>query len=230
MAGGLRPAGHAPSGRPCPGPGRGPRRARRPHVDGAHPGPAPAARALRGPGRPGVLAGTACATEVFAQLDPAVRVDLGGRRRRRRSPPASGSDGRRAAAVRPHRGAVGPQLPRPPVGRRHADPGLRRGRGRRRRPVPDPRHPQDHPGAAGPGEGGRPGRRRRQPPGQPVRRRPDQGQPPPLLRVPGSPRASPGRRRAGPLAGRRRRGRVRHASTRSSRPRRPVPTWSCSTT
>ena len=45
--------------------------------------------------------------------------------------------------------------------------------------APDPRHPQDHPGAAVPGEGGGPGRRRRQPPGKPLRRHPGEGQPPP---------------------------------------------------
>ena len=43
---------------------------------------------------------------------------------------------------------------------------------------PGPRHPQDHPRAAGPGEGGGAGRRRAQPPGQPLRGRAGQGQPP----------------------------------------------------
>ena len=41
----------------------------------------------------------------------------------------------------------------------------------------DPRHPQDHTGAAQAGEGGRRGGRRHQPPHGPLRHRPDQGEP-----------------------------------------------------
>ena len=48
----------------------------------------------------GVLAGTACATETFAQLDPSVRVTLGRGRRRRDRARASRSAGSRARCGR----------------------------------------------------------------------------------------------------------------------------------
>ena len=76
----------------------------------------------------GVLAGTAVATEVFAQLDPAVTVTW------------AAGDGDRLAAgqrlgtvsgplrSRAHRGALRPQLPRPSVRDRHPHPGPRRRR------------------------------------------------------------------------------------------------------
>ena len=59
----------------------------------------------------------------------------------------------------PRRRAGGAELPRPPLGRGHPHRPLRAGgRGHRR---PHPRHPQDHAGPAGAGEGGGGGRRRR---------------------------------------------------------------------
>ena len=68
----------------------------------------------------GVLAGTACATEVFAQLDTAVAVewlarDGAARRARRDRRPRA-----RAAPLGAHRRAHRAQLPLPPVGRRDA--------------------------------------------------------------------------------------------------------------
>ncbi len=74
---------------------------------------------LRGP-TPGVLAGIACATEAFAQIDPSVEVNVARGRRRRR---------RREAGARPGAGAAGSILTAertalnflvPPLGRRHA--------------------------------------------------------------------------------------------------------------
>ena len=87
------------------------------------------------PAPTGVLAGTACATETFAQLDPAVAVDLVGRRRRRVAAGVSRRHRRRPAGVDPHRRAHRAELPQPPLRRRHPHPPLRRRRGGRRRPA-----------------------------------------------------------------------------------------------
>ena len=101
---------------------RGPRPARRPHRR-ARPRATRAAVADVVARADGVLAGTACATEVFAQLDPAVQVDwLVDDGDARRPPAPSSARCRGPLRVGPHRRAHRAQLPVPPVGRRHRSP------------------------------------------------------------------------------------------------------------
>ena len=171
----------------------------------------------------GVLAGTACADEVFAQVDPAVQVRVARSTTATSSPP-----GPRSAtvsgtvAVGAHRRTQRAQLPLPPVGRRIAHPPVRR----RRRPVAriwDTR--KTLPGAAGGREGGGARRRWREPPGHALRVRAGQGQPPRRSRH--HAKRSAARTRAGPGA------RSRSSATAPSRCRRrsrPAPPWCCSTT
>ena len=103
--------------------------------------------------QPGVVFGLAAVAEAMRQcgvedVDNLVvegqwREEVPGRGRCSPAGPAAGAARRRA-----HRA----QLPRPPLRRRDADGALRRGGRRHRRR--DPRHPQDDPGPARPGEGG----------------------------------------------------------------------------
>ena len=109
---------------------RGPRAARRSHRRARSPSTRRAtADVVARAG--GVIAGTRCATEVFAQLDDAVRARLARRRRRHRRPRHQARSGERPAAQRAHGRAHRAQLPVPPLRRRHVDPPVRRGRGRR---------------------------------------------------------------------------------------------------
>ena len=87
--------------------------------------------------------------------------------------------GVRAAGVDPHGRAHRAQLPRPPLGGRHAHPPLRRCRGRRRGfGHASLGHPQDHPRPARRSRRLRFGRRWREPPRQPLGLGAAQGQPP----------------------------------------------------
>ena len=127
---------------------------------------------------PGVLAGSACVDEAFAQLDVGVVVDwsLG-----RRCSPLRRLERRgrlRPAGLRADRRAHGAELPVPPLRRGHADPAVRRCRLGRQPRRADLGHPQDPARTAGPREGCRPGWRRRQPPRLAVGLRARQGQPP----------------------------------------------------
>ena len=98
--------------------------------------------------RAGVLAGRDCATETFRRVGPEVRPGLAGGRRRRARRRRHGAGGDRPAAADPHRRAHGAELPRAPVGRRHADGAVRRGRAREQPVGGRARHPQDHAGPA----------------------------------------------------------------------------------
>ena len=81
-------------------PRRGPRPARRPHVAALHPDDAVGRRRRSSPAPTGVLAGTACATETFAQLDPTRRGHVGRGRRRRARRRATSSARSRARCAR----------------------------------------------------------------------------------------------------------------------------------
>ena len=162
--------------------GRGPRLAedltpaRRPHLGAAAPGlRRPRPRSCPGP--TACWPGGRCAEEAFRQVDPDSR-------RRGRPTTATGSppgrafadvDGPLASILTAERTALNflghlsgvATLTARFVGRRRG----------RWRPA-GVGHPQDHARPAGAGEGGGAGRRRVQPPGQPVRLGPAQGQPP----------------------------------------------------
>ena len=112
------------------GAGGGPDAAGRPHV-GAAARRAPRCVADFVPRARRVLAGTACATEAFAQLDAAVEVAwAAGDGDAVTAGPTIGTVSR-ADGVGAHRRADGAELPVPPVRRRHDHPALRRGGGRR---------------------------------------------------------------------------------------------------
>ena len=70
--------------------------------------------------RRGVLAGTACATEVFAQLDDAVGVAWLADDGAELAPSSESRPHRRTVAIRAHRRAHRAQLSVPPLGCRHA--------------------------------------------------------------------------------------------------------------
>ncbi len=121
--------------------------------------------------------------------------------------------------------ADGPELPPAPQRRRHHD-GPVRGRGRRD-DRGHPRHAQDHPRLARPGEVRRPLRRRSESSDRAVRRGPHQGQPPRLAGVLGqSDPIGRGRRRR---TGRRPR-RGRSSRSRSTRSNSSTVPWSASPT
>ena len=125
----------------------------------------------------GVLAGTACATEVFAQLDPTVQVTWRAGRRRRVEARRRGRHGRRAAALGAHRRAHRAQLPVPPVGRRHRSPaGSSTPRPVSARAVVDTR--KTLPGLRALEKAAVRGGRRGEPPRLAVRHRAREGQPP----------------------------------------------------
>ena len=150
----------------------------------------------------GVLAGLPVVERLAAEFELLPSWKSSGRRR---SPGAR--DGGRAAgrpdAFAAGHGADGPELP--PAAQRDRDLDRPVRRGDRRHPRGDLRHPQDDSRLAGAGEVRRPVRRRLQPPLRPLRRRPDQGQPPGLAPVarprPGRPTRSPRRSpRRGPTS------------------------------
>ena len=154
---------------------RGPRvRPRRHH--GTRPCP-PTARppATSSPVR-GVLAGVPVAAAVFDLVGgPAVDVVLDATGRVAGRARTRGAHGPRPHPSAAHRRADGPEPGLPPVRDRDAHRPL--GRRRRRNGRGDPRHPQDHPRAAGAGEVRGPLRGRGQPPDGAGRRGTRQGQP-----------------------------------------------------
>ena len=130
------------------------------------------------PRREGVLAGTSCATEAFAQVDSTGRGRVVGGRWRRGRRGQGRRHGARPAGADPDGRADRAQLPLPPLGHRHAHASVRRRRRIARRHRSRLGHAQDHAGTPRPREGGRPRRRGGQPSRQPVRLGHVQGQPP----------------------------------------------------
>ena len=138
----------------------------------------PRPRHLRRPVGRACVAGTRCAEETCIQVDPELEVTW------------ALCDGEEVGAGRvigriegPYRSLLTAERTALNFlchlsGRRDGDAALRRGRPRRQSFDEDLGHAQDDAGPAGARESGRAGRRRRQPPRQPLRGCADQGQPP----------------------------------------------------
>ena len=149
------------------------------------------------------------------QVDAGRRAGLAAARRRRgrrragRSPPSPGRWRRSSppSAPRSTSSATSRASPRSPAGSSTAAAAAG--------PRPHLGHPQDHARAAHAREGRRAGRRRRQPPGQPVGLDPAQGQPPGPLGIAGAVAAARAAGRPAPCTS------SATASTRSSRPSTP---------